>query len=162
VARRVIKEGDDMSVATMADLASDEPRSAAADSSYLRQLAKYIPSEAIAIYLLALGLFVPVTGTTTEALAWKWVALIVGLVLALVIIGLTFRADKSDKRSKLIWLLLFAVVGFLVYTLATPGGPWPDPIFGVAATAVGTVAAVFYTAVAPLLAPRVGFRASGE
>lgn len=136
-----------MSVTAMAQLASKPTRRApvdkeAATEKYLRLIATYIPSEALAVYLFLLGLLVPAVGTPAhQVLTVKIIVLAAGLALAVLLVFLGFKPGTEDTpaqaRRKRTLLVAFAAVALIAYSLATPGGPWGGRLLGIAVSVWG-------------------------
>lgn len=156
-----------MSVLSMGALAASPPATPARAAETpgeknLRLVVTYIPSEAIALYLLFLGGLLAFPGNEANAPMLRWVSFAVGLVSGIGLAYLTFKPGTDDtpatKRSKQIKLMLFAAVAFFAYSVATPGGPWQGAILGVSLTFWGSLLAAVLAVFLPLLAGRWGLR----
>jgi hypothetical protein len=155
----------------MSALASKPSRRAVASDETptergLRLVAAYIPSEALAAYLALLGLLVPATGTPTgQVEAVKWIAFTAGLVLAVALVFFGYKRGQDTAavaRRKRAYLIVFAIVAFLAYSVATPGGPWGGSFLGIAVTVWGAAIAIVLAAILPVLAATLGLRTPAD
>ena len=91
-----------MSVSTMARLAEGD--SAEPDStlqSALRLVAAYIPSEAIALYVVVLGLLNPSLEATSEDVTIvQFVCFVVGIVVAISLPFVTFKGGTLTRHEQ--------------------------------------------------------------
>ena len=163
-----------MSVATMARLAEEPadkvPAAAAADTdstfrSSLTLLAAYIPSEALAAYLAALGFLVPATDATVEQIFnVRVICFAIGFALALVLAVVTFNGRGLHIREQVkrrVLLALLAGVAFAIYSAATPSFFWSDLRFlTIAFTQWAAVAAIVTAMGLPYFAKALGVRKS--
>jgi amino acid transporter len=85
----------------------------------LEAIAAYIPSEALAVYLPALGIFSP-----REAVgAWLVFGLGILVVLLFTWLGLTKRRRKANAaKGRVVYSL--GLIGFVLYAGALPGSPF--------------------------------------
>jgi hypothetical protein len=114
-----------MSVSTMARLAEGD--SAEPDSSLqsaIRLIAGYIPAEAIAIYIVVLGLLSPGTDATSdEVIVIRVIAFLIGVGVAIALPFVTFRGGtltRREQRRRQIVVAVLAAVSFAVYAAALP------------------------------------------
>lgn len=146
------------------DVAVASQSSAAAE--YAKAVIAYIPSEGIAAFLAVLGLG---TGLTSSAPAqahfWAQAAFVVGS-LAIPVVAL-LRFAWNDQEPKLVSAakaalgVVIAWIAFVLYSMATPGGPWTGTFQGAEWTAIGGVGALLFGLFAPLVAMRLGLDSSG-
>lgn len=132
------------------------PASSASD--YAKALVAYVPSEGIATFLAVLGL-----GTSAQAgqtAFWAKVAFVAGLIAIAVVAALRFRWNDQESRqitlSKTIIGIGIASFAFVLYSMATPGGPWEGTFQGATWNAIGGVGALVFGLLFPLLAMRLG------
>jgi cation transport ATPase len=150
-----------MSVQSMAEAVSDPARSrtrstASRRENYVRDLATYIPSEAIALYLFGIGIFAGADPKTLDVQGWSWVAFVVSLALAFFLAWVTFQRGtltKREARRRQGLISGTAAGAFLAYSAATPGGPF-ETVFGSGVNLVGAFIAGVLTAVLPYLVGR--------
>jgi hypothetical protein len=151
----------------MSGLASEPVRSAATPGAtgfekFRQDIATYIPSEAVALYLFALGVLIPVSGTPEgQVSAVKFIAFGVGLIAAIALVPAGFNAGTmatSEARRRVIVLMALSAVAFCLYSVATPAGPWDGSMLGVPTTAWGGVIGGAFTLLAPIIAGWLGVR----
>jgi hypothetical protein len=125
---------------------SSDPQSKAQAS--LEAIAAYIPSEAIALYLAALGAFQP--SSLTSKVFWLVVGL--GFVAGLVVLGALDRKTRPPRDKTLI-VIGIGLVSFTVYAAAIPGSPFLElhPQATIAAGFIALVMATFLPRIAGLL-----------
>lgn len=150
-----------MSVQSMAEAVSGTRRAARGTPAsrrekFVRELATYIPSEAIALYLLGIGIFNGADPASLSVTGWSWVAFVVALALAIFLAWATFErgeltAREARRRRSLISGT--AAVAFIAYSAATPGGPF-ETLFGPGVNLVGAFIAGLLTAVLPYVVGR--------
>jgi len=150
-----------MSVATMAKLA--EP-GATAPANTLGLITAYIPSEAIAVYIGALGILIPAAEATPEQIGRVRLVCFVAGVLVAAVIAIANVDPKKIPDARELWrrravIAVLAGVAFAIYAAATPSffvqDKWltiPISQWAAFAALVGTVA------VFPPLAKSLGVR----
>lgn len=97
--------------------ARSDPRSAVQGA--LEAIAAYIPSEALAVYIAAIGILQP-QGTTEP---WVWLAIGLGLVVLFSVIGALDREVRTPI-DKLVIVIVFGLLSFAAYAGALPGSPF--------------------------------------
>jgi cation transport ATPase len=145
----------------MAEAVSDPQRGAGRSSGtrrekYLRDLATYIPSEAIALYLFGIGIFNGADPASLNIKGWSWVAFVASLGVAFFLAWATFEKGQlqvREARRRRNWIAFTAAVAFVAYSAATPGGPF-ETLFGAGVNLVGAFIAGVLTAVLPYLVGR--------
>jgi hypothetical protein len=158
-----------MSVTAMAGLASDPPRREASNETpaekNLRLIVTYIPSEAVALYLLFLGTLLAIITDPANQQAARWVSFAVGLLAGIALAYLGFKPGTNDTdtttRNKRLGLVAFATVAFFAYSVATPGGPWQGSIIGAPLSIWGSLLAAVLAVFLPKLAERFNLRPPG-
>jgi hypothetical protein len=100
----------------------------------LEAIAGYIPSEALALYIGALGAFQPATDAS------KWIVLGAGVALVILFAGWN-AADRATRPAprKIAVVVVLAVVSFVTYAAALPGSPFIS-VWAQAPVAAGYVA----------------------
>lgn len=126
----------------------------------------YIPGEAIAVYIAALGTLVPTAAATADQIGRvRLVCFIAGLAVALVIAYVSFDpTDVIEKRE--VWrrrmvVAALAAFSFGIYAAATPSFFYTDTYLTVSVTQWAAFAALVSTAVLPEIAKRLGVRNMG-
>ncbi len=156
-----------MSLTSMGQLASSPAgRSAPSGNSSLEKalnvVAAYIPSEALATYIALLAILVPASGTTaSQVFAVKAICFVVGLAMSVGLIWLTYKPGSdapATARRKRFLLIVLAVVSFIAYSLATPGGFWDGSFLGIAITVWGAALVIVLAGLLPVLAKSWGLR----
>ncbi len=114
-----------MSISTMARLAEGD--SAEPDStlqSAIRLIAGYIPAEAIATYIIVLGLLSPGSDASSDQVqAIRVVCFVIGLTVAVGLAFVTFKGGTLTKREqkRREWIVAgLAAVSFAIYAAAMP------------------------------------------
>lgn len=97
--------------------AASDPRSGT--QAALEAIAAYIPSEALAVYIAALGLFQP--GTAGDR--WFWFVVGVALVIGFGALSAMDRVVRPSMRTFAV-LTIMAVVSFATYAGALPASPF--------------------------------------
>jgi hypothetical protein len=120
----------------------------------LEAIATYIPSEALALYLAALGAFQP--ASTTAKVFWLVVGL--GFVVALVLFGALDRKTRPP-RDKTITVIVIGMIAFTVYAAALPASPFLE-LHAQASVAAGFIALVMATFL-PRIAGLLGIAPEG-
>ncbi len=146
-----------MSVSTMARLAEGD--TAEPDStlqSAIRLIAGYIPAEAIAAYIVVLGLLTPGSGASADQIQLiRLVCFVIGIAVALGLAFITFKGGNLTKREqqRRQWVVAgLAAIGFVIYAAAMPSfffqtdiltipwGQWAAVVAIIAAVVMPTVA----------------------
>jgi hypothetical protein len=116
-----------MSVTSMARIASRQQNQATRTTfkNALVLVAAYIPSEALAVYLAALGLLVPATDATAEQVfRVRIVCFVIGFGMAVFLAFAAFDGSqierKAEARRRRIVVSAFAALAFMIYCAATP------------------------------------------
>lgn len=114
----------------------------------LEAIAGYIPSEALALYIGALGAFQPSTDTA------KWVVLGLGVLL---VIGFAVWSalDRATRPAtdKVAIVTVLAIISFVTYAAALPGSPF------LSIHAQATVAAGYIAVLLSLVLPKIAVSA---
>jgi hypothetical protein len=110
----------------------------------LEAVAGYIPSEALALYIAALGTFQPSTDTA------KWVVLGLGVVLVIVFAA-SSALDRATRPAmdKVAIVTVLAIISFVTYAAALPGSPF------LSIHAQATAVAGFVAIILSLLLPKI-------
>lgn len=149
-----------MSVATMAKLAEGD---ATPPANTMNLISAYIPSEAIAVYIGALGILVPTAeATASEVGRIRLVCFALGVLVAVVIAIGNVNPAKVTGAAEL-WrrrLVVAALAGvaFSVYAAATPSFFFQDTYLTIAFTQWAAIAALVCAIVLPPLAKFLGVR----
>jgi hypothetical protein len=148
-----------MSVASMTELANDSAR---APSNALSLIVAYIPSEAIAVYIAALGILIPGAQATPEQVGRvRLVCFFAGLAVAVVITFANFDAANLEVREayrRRTVVAILAAVAFLIYAAATPSFFYGDTLLTIPFTQWAAAAAIVSAVVMPVVAKALGVR----
>jgi hypothetical protein len=149
-----------MSVASMAKLAQEN---ATAPPNPLGLLTAYIPSEAIAVYIGALGILIPTADATPDQVGRvRLVCFFAGLLVAIIIAFANFdRSGITDTREvwrRRIVVAVLAVVAFAVYAAATPSFFYDDAFLTIPFTQWAAAGALVTAVVLPIVAKALGVR----
>ncbi len=114
-----------MSVVTMARLAEgDSVQPDSTMQSSLRLIAAYLPSEAIAVYILLLGLLnPPAESTANDVTIVRLVVFVIGVLTAFALSFITFQGGgmtKREQQRRQIVVGTLAAVSFSVFAAAMP------------------------------------------
>ena len=148
-----------MSVSSMTQLAK---KGASQPENALGLVTAYIPSEAVAVYLAALGILVPTSLATADQVARvRLVCFAAGLAVAIVIAFANFDPAGLNPREALRRRAVVAVlasIAFAIYAAATPsffiGGAYNTIQF----TQYASVAAIVAAPLLPVVAKALGVR----
>lgn len=149
-----------MSVASMAKLAEDQ---AEPPPNTLNLITAYIPSEAIAVYIGALGILAPTAEATADQVGRvRLICFGAGLLVATLIAVLNVDPSKVPGTAEL-WrrrlvVTLLAGVAFAIYSAATPSFFFEDNFLTIAFTQWAAAAALVSAVVLPPLAKLLGVR----
>jgi hypothetical protein len=123
---------------------SDASNTSSRAQAALEAIAGYIPSEALALYIAALGTFQPSTDTA------KWVVLGLGVVLVIVFAGWS-ALDRATRPAtdKIVIVTVLAIISFVTYAAALPGSPF------LSIHAQATAAAGFVAILLSLVLPKI-------
>jgi hypothetical protein len=155
-----------MSVYSMAQSAED----GAEAKNYLVALKDYIPAEALAIYLFAVGILSPAADATkTDIAALKVFCFVIGLLAVTVITLRTFKSEKSTgngflsvsepNRRRLV-LILLAWSAFAAYILVSLV-PTGYELASVELARYAVVIAAIWALIVPAVADQLGVRKMG-
>jgi hypothetical protein len=145
----------------MATMATKDPNEQA--TSALQLLAAYIPSEAIALYLAALGILTPAATASEEAITRvRLICFLLGAAAAVLIafVGVT-EAPSGARRGKWyrrIVVAILANVAFVAYAAATPTFFYSNTFLTIPFTQWAAVATIVIALVLPSIAGVVGVR----
>jgi hypothetical protein len=120
----------------------------------LKVVAAYVPSEVLAIYVSAVGMFYPSNPST------KWILFTLASVLIPVIIAISAAAGKTNTTPSRVTPMMQAklaalgMLAFAAWAAAMPDGPFV--VMGSEATKVGAVAVLVLAALLPGLAKILG------
>jgi hypothetical protein len=134
----------------VADASAGKPTNTVQEA--LDKIADYIPAEALAIYVAALGILLP----QTETERWATFAFGLGLVVIFTWLGLTNRRRRKPQTRTFWWLLFFGFLAFTLYAGALPNSPFLT--LTDAATRILSVAALVAAYVIPEAAERLHLR----
>lgn len=114
-----------MSVSTMARLAEGD--AADPDStlqSAIRLVAAYIPAEAIAVYIVILGILGPAAEATSDQVTTiRFISFLIGIIVAVALAFVTFKGrqlTRAEQRRREIIVAVLAAVSFAIYAAAMP------------------------------------------
>lgn len=148
-----------MSVASMTELAKT---SAKDPPNALSLIVAYIPSEAIAVYIAALGILIPGSTATEEQVGRvRLVCFFAGLAVAIVIAFANFDATDLERREayrRRAVVAVLAGVAFLIYAAATPSFFYANTLLTIAFTQWAAAAAIVSAAIMPVVAKALGVR----
>ena len=154
-----------MSIASLADARIDRAQQTATSSPPTTQVARYIPTEAIGIYIAILALFNPLVPKPGQHL-WqlnftsRWVFLGLSLVGTGALVWLTYLAKaraaghKGSGRDVPVFEIVIAMAAMAAWALALPDNPlqafswWQEGVSPVILTAA--------TFLIPLVAAAIG------
>ena len=155
-----------MSVYSMAKSAEDEAEA----KSYLVALKDYIPAEALAIYLFAVGILSPAAdATSTDIAALKVFCFVVGLLAVAFITLRSFESDKakgnafksvSEATRRRVVVIFLAWSAFFAYVLASLV-PTGYELASVELTRFAVVIAALWALILPGVADQLGVRKMG-
>jgi hypothetical protein len=117
--------------------------------SALEAIAGYIPSEALAIYITAVGILQPDSDTKR----WFWLLVGMGVVVAFLALGALDRKVRAPINKTII-VGIFGLVSFAAYAGALPGSPFLQ--IDAQATAYAGIFALALSLVLPRLARILG------
>ena len=150
---------DQMSVASMTQLAKKDPTT---PENALGLITAYIPSEAIAVYLGALGILIPATTATEDQVARvRLICFAIGLLVALVIAFANLDSTGLEVREayrRRIVVAVLAAVGFAIYAAATPSFFIANTFNTISFTQYASVAALAAAPLMPVVAKALGVR----
>jgi hypothetical protein len=114
-----------MSVVTMARLAEgDTVQPDSTFQSSLRLIAAYVPSEAIAVYIILLGLLNPPADSTTDDVTIvRLVVFVIGVLVAFALSFITFQGGgltRREQRRRQIVVGVLAAISFATFAAAMP------------------------------------------
>lgn len=149
-----------MSVASIAQLAGND---APAPANRADLIARYIPSEAIAVYIGALGILVPGGEATPGQVSLvRLICFGLGIVVALIIasanLNTTGITEPGEARRRRIVVAALAALAFALYAAAMPGFFYTSTILTIAFTEWATCAAIAAAIILPYAAPALGVR----
>ena len=148
-----------MSVASMTQLAQS---GASTPENALALIAAYIPSEAIAVYLAALGILIPTSAATADQVARvRLICFAAGLLIAVVISFVNLDSTNLPTREayrRRIVVAVIAAIGFVIYSSATPDFFFNNTYLTIAFTQWAAVAAIVAAPLLPWLAKALGVR----
>lgn len=127
--------------------AATDPRSTV--QAALETIAAYIPSEALAVYIAAIGVLQPASSVER----WFWLGIGLLAVLVFAVLGALDREVRLPT-DKLVIVIVLGVISFLAYAGALPDSPFLQ--FDVRATAVAGIVALALSLGLPRLARIVG------
>jgi len=152
-----------MSVSTMARLAEGD--SAEPDStlqSALRLVAAYVSSEAIALYVVVLGLLNPSLEATTEDVTIvRFVRFVVGIVVAISLPFVTFKGGsltRHEQRRRQAIVAGLAAVSFATYAASLPSFFFSTPILTIKLSQWAAVVAIVLALFLPTIAKALRVR----
>lgn len=148
-----------VSVASMAKLAQND---AAEPANALNLITAYIPSEAIAVYIGALGILIPTAEATADQVTRvRFACFAAGILIAILISFLNFDATGVEAREafrRRIVVSVLAAFTFLVYAAATPSFFYSNAFLTIAFTQWAAVLALVVAVVLPYVAKALGVR----
>lgn len=148
-----------MSVATMTDLAQSNPTPT---KNALSLIAAYIPSEAIAVYLAALGILAPTNQATPDQVARiRLICFGAGLLVAIVIAFADFNSANLSTREayrRRFFVAVLAGASFAVYSAATPDFFVQNTYLTIGFTQWAAGFAIFFAVLIPVVAKALRVR----
>jgi cytosine/uracil/thiamine/allantoin permease len=152
-----------MSVSTMARLAEGD--SAEPDStlqSALRLVAAYVPSEAIAIYIVILGLLNPGQAASDQDVSIvRLICFLLGIGVALALPFATFKGGaltRREQRRRQAVVAVMAAVAFAIYAAAMPSFFIEAELLTIDLSHWAAVLAVIVTLLLPVVARSLNVR----
>ncbi len=146
-----------MSISTMARLAEGD--SAEPDSTLqnaIRLIAGYFPAEAVAAYIVILGLLSPGTGASDDqVMAIRFICFVIGLLVAVGLAFVTFKGGALTRREqqRRQWVVAgLAAVSFAIYAAAMPSFFYQTAILTIPWGQWFAVLAIITAVVAPTIA----------
>ena len=148
-----------MSVSSMTRLAEHDP---APTENALGLITAYIPSEAIAVYLAALGILIPgAIATEDQVTRVRLICFVAGLAVALVIAFANLDSTGMTTREAYRRRFVVAVLGgvaFAIYAAATPTFFFGGTFNTIPFTEYAAVAAIVAAPVMPVVAKALSVR----
>jgi hypothetical protein len=137
-------------------LATQQPMEGGQGSTALDNLIKYIPTEAVTLYLATVSFIASLEAKLKQAITplvfWLFVAL-TPLLFLLIYIGKRRSAGLKalpDVKDFPWWKLIASIIAFSVWALAVPGGPY---LSGTMAGALAAFLALFVSTFLSVLEP---------
>jgi hypothetical protein len=144
----------------MAQLAGNDANPPANNADLI---AKYIPSEAVAVYIGALGILAPAAQATPfEIHAVRFICFGAGFAMALILAFASLDkagiSSAQEVRRRRIVVAALAAFAFTLYAAAMPNFFVEGTLLTIAFTQWATVAAIVVATILPLLAKLLGVR----
>jgi ABC-type xylose transport system permease subunit len=140
--------------------AAQTPQATAVPSTAIGQLARWIPTESLTLYVAFLGVLTPIVGTARACdagYAGRWAALGAFLVMTVCIVVLVHVAKVRRTQEPFRWPLFemsVSAVAFTAWAIALPDTPLND--FCGYKTEVGAFIVLATTAIIGLVADALG------
>jgi hypothetical protein len=152
-------EGEPVSVSTMTQLAEN---GAGTPQNALGLIAAYIPSEAIAIYLAALGILAPsATASPDQIVRVRLICFAAGLLVAVVIAFANLSAQgltTGEANRRRLVVAALSGVAFAIYAAATPDFFFNNTYLTIGFTQWAAVGALVAAPLMPWLAKALNVR----
>lgn len=152
-----------MSVSSMARLAEGD--SATPDStlqSALRLIVAYVPSEAVASYIVVLGLLNPAPEATSQDVTIvRLVCYAIGLFVSIGLPFVTFKGGsltRREQRRRQVVVAALAGVAFTTYAAAMPSFFFRATILSIGSSQWAAIAAILVALVLPTVARNLHVR----
>lgn len=152
-----------MSVVTMARLAEgDSVQPDSTLQSSLRLIAAYLPSEAVAVYILLLGLLNPVTEATSgDVTIIRLVVFVIGVLVAFALAFVTFQGGgltRREQQRRQIVVGVLASVSFAAFAAAMPSFFYRGTILSIGFSQWAAVVVVIVVVLMPTIAKALKVR----
>lgn len=146
-----------MSVVTMARLAEgDSVQPDSTLQSSLRLITAYLPSEAIAVYILLLGLLNPVGDTVADDVTIiRLVVFVIGVLVAFALSFITFQGGgltRREQQRRQIVVGALAAISFSVFAAAMPSFFFRATIVSIGFSQWAAIVAVIVVVLMPTIA----------
>ena len=152
-----------MSVVTMARLAEgDSVQPDSTLQSSLRLIAAYVPSEAIAVYIILLGLLNPPANSASgDVTIVRLVVFVIGVLVAFALSFITFQGGgltRREQRRRQLVVGLMATVSFATFAAAMPSFFFGTTIVSIGFSRWAAIAVVIVSVVMPTVARALNVR----
>jgi hypothetical protein len=152
-----------MSVVTMARLAEgDSVQPDSTLQSSLRLIAAYVPSEAIAAYIILLGLLNPPADSASgDVTIVRLVVFVIGVLVAFALSFITFQGGgltRREQRRRQLVVGVMATVSFATFAAAMPSFFFDTTIVSIGFSRWAAIAVVIVSVVMPTVARALNVR----
>ncbi|MEO8207715.1 MAG: hypothetical protein ABI598_01675 [Chloroflexota bacterium] len=147
-------------MARLAEGDSAEPDSTL--QSAIRLIASYIPAEAIATYIVVLGLLSPgAEASSDQVMAIRLVCFVIGVLVAIGLAFVTFKGGALTRREqqRRQWLVAaMAAISFAIYAAAMPSFFFQADILTIPWSQWAAVLAIIVAVITPTIAKSLRLR----